>query len=432
LPDYREAARAIHGPGGPSSRPERPTARNRIWVVLAALLAAAALAAPAGATLRTALARALAAPGISPSQTSAFVFDLNRSTIAFGRNGYLSLRPASNEKLTVAVAALDELGPTFRIQTEVLRQGAVTPQGVLQGRLILKGYGDPTLGRGRLALLASSVRAAGIRRVTGLILGDESYFDGMRVAPGWKASFYKEECPPLSALIVNRGHVGLRISDDPARTAARLFKAALRNAGVAVPSRSTKGVAGAGAVQVAVARSNPLSWLVHTMNRGSDNFYAEMLLKELGARLRGRGTTAAGARVVRAELVERGVTMTGVRIVDGSGLSAYDRLTGRAVTQLLISAVSDAGIKQQFVGSLAVAGVNGTLADRMESGPAYRHVLAKTGTTDRASALSGYATNGSYAPRYVFSIIMNGSPIPWWYARQAQDRFAQVLARAAR
>jgi D-alanyl-D-alanine carboxypeptidase len=67
----------------------------------------------------------------------------------------------------------------------------------------------------------------------------------------------------------------------------------------------------------------------------------------------------------------------------------------------------------------------------MERAPAYRHVLAKTGTTDRASALSGYVTNTGFAPRYVFSVIQNGNPIPWWYARQAQDRFAQVLAGAA-
>jgi D-alanyl-D-alanine carboxypeptidase len=59
----------------------------------------------------------------------------------------------------------------------------------------------------------------------------------------------------------------------------------------------------------------------------------------------------------------------------------------------------------------------------MESGPAYRNVRAKTGTTDAASALSGYVRR-----RYAFSILMNGNPIPWWYARRAQDRFAQVLA----
>jgi D-alanyl-D-alanine carboxypeptidase len=67
----------------------------------------------------------------------------------------------------------------------------------------------------------------------------------------------------------------------------------------------------------------------------------------------------------------------------------------------------------------------------MQKPPAYRHVYAKTGTTDRASTLTGYVTNSALSPRYVFAILQNGNPIPWWYARQAQDRFAQVLAGAA-
>jgi D-alanyl-D-alanine carboxypeptidase len=109
---------------------------------------------------------------------------------------------------------------------------------------------------------------------------------------------------------------------------------------------------------------------------------------------------------------------------DGSGLSAYDRLTARADARLLRSAYADSRDRGlSFVDSLPTAGVNGTLSDRMTSGPAYQNVYAKTGTTDSASALSGYVRS-----RYVFSILMNGNPIPWWYAREAQDRFAQVLA----
>jgi D-alanyl-D-alanine carboxypeptidase/D-alanyl-D-alanine-endopeptidase (penicillin-binding protein 4) len=151
-----------------------------------------------------------------------------------------------------------------------------------------------------------------------------------------------------------------------------------------------------------------------------------MLMKVLGKRERGEGTTAAGAAVVRSELRERIIHMDGVRIADGSGLSRYDRLTARALGELLISAISDREIGDEFVASLPVAGVSGTLEDRMERLPAYRHVFAKTGTTSRASALSGYVTT-----RYVFAILQNGDPIPYYYAREAQDRFAQVLAGAA-
>jgi D-alanyl-D-alanine carboxypeptidase/D-alanyl-D-alanine-endopeptidase (penicillin-binding protein 4) len=360
------------------------------------------------------------------------VFDLSSHSTVFRRNPTLSLRPASNEKLTVALAALDRLGVGFQIPTQVLGDGTFDPDtGVWQGRLVLRGNGDPSLTTNGLARLAAQVRAAGIERVNGRILGDETYFDAVRVGPGWKASYYKEESPPLSALVVNRARLAGGISDEPALAAAKLFRQALERAGVDVAGQAVKGSVAGTLDVVAQIHSAVMSTLVRRMNRTSDNFYAEMLLKELGAEQRGSGTTAAGARVVRAELNERNVNMTGVRIADGSGLSAYDRLTAMALLQLLRSAANDLTIKTSFVASLPIAGVNGTLADRMRTGPAYRHVLAKTGTTDRASALSGYATNASYQRRYVFSILMNGNPVPWWYARAAQDRFAQVLARAA-
>lgn len=390
------------------------------------------LAAPASASLRSALARALAVNGISSNQTGAVAFDLSKGSSVYRQNALLPLRPASNEKLTVAVTALDRLGSSFQIPTQVLGDGTLdTATGVWQGRLILRGKGDPSLTSRGLARLAAQVRAAGIVKVTGRILGDETYFDSLRVGPGWKASFYKEESPPLSALVVDRARLGTHISDQPALAAAVLFKRALRAAGIAVPSRAVKGSAAGTLDVVAEIRSALMSTLVRRMDRQSDNFYAEMLLKELGAVKRESGTTAAGVRVVRSELNERRLTMTGIRIADGSGLSAYDRLTATAISQLLRSALADATIKDQFVASLPIAGVNGTLEDRMRTGPAHRHVFAKTGTTDRASALSGYATNTAFAARYVFAVLQNGNPIPWWYARQSQDRFAQVLAGAA-
>ena len=120
---------------------------------------------------------------------------------------------------------------------------------------------------------------------------------------------------------------------------------------------------------------------------------------------------------------QSGVPMAGVRIVDGSGLSMYDRLTAAAVTALLQAAWTDLSIRSAFVAALPIAGVNGTLEDRMRRGPARGHVLAKTGTTDVASALSGFARD-----RYVFAVLQNGHPVSATWARVAQDRFAQVLA----
>lgn len=340
----------------------------------------------------------------------------------YRKNQALALKPASNEKLPVAVAALSILRPGYTIPTELRVQGHQAGS-VWNGKLILKGYGNPALSGSQLGRLAREVERAGITRVTGAIVGDETFFDKVRVGPGWKASFYKEECPPLSALIVNRGDVKGYITSRPALAAAKMLRSKLVDRGIKVDGRAKLGRADPSSAVLATAQSPALRWLVRTMDRQSDNFYAEMLVKVLGAAERSKGTTWDGTRVIRAELRSRGVPLRGVVLADGSGLSSYDRLTARATAKLLRSALADADISVAFVGSLPVAGVNGTLVDRMTSGPAYRNVYAKTGTTDAASALSGYVRS-----RYVFSILMNGSPIPWWYAREAQDRFAQVLA----
>jgi D-alanyl-D-alanine carboxypeptidase/D-alanyl-D-alanine-endopeptidase (penicillin-binding protein 4) len=203
-----------------------------------------------------------------------------------------------------------------------------------------------------------------------------------------------------------------------------MLRSKLVDRGIKVGGHAKLGRADPSSTVMATQRSPALRRLVRTMNRQSDNFYAETLTKLVGALEADDGSTSAGARVIRKELRSRDVRMRGVVISDGSGLSAYDRLTARAAAKLLRSALSDSQISNAFVDSLPTAGVNGTLVDRMTSGPAYRSVHAKTGTTDSASALSGFVRT-----RYVFAILMNGNPIPWWYAREAQDRFAQVLAK---
>jgi D-alanyl-D-alanine carboxypeptidase/D-alanyl-D-alanine-endopeptidase (penicillin-binding protein 4) len=424
--DYAARARRLHGPEG-LSRPSvgpRNAARARAAVALALAVLAAIAPPVASAGLRAKLDRALDSPYVSQSQTGAVAIDLTDGSMVFAQNASLSLRPASNEKLVVALAALDRLGPAFRIETQVLGKGSLV-DGVWQGRLFLKGFGDPSLSNYDLARLAAKLREQGVTEVTGRIVGDESYYDRQRTVRGWKPSYYKEESPPLSALIVNRARVTKGISDNPAAAAARAFRRALIAAGISVPSHSTTGVADEEAVVLAERRSVELAELVHRMNIVSDNFYAEMLLKQLGARIRGEGTSAAGARVVVRELDQRGVPLAGVKIVDGSGLSSYDRLTARALAALLISAWSDPVIQNAFVSSLPVAGVSGTLEDRMTTWPAYGRVRAKTGTTTVASALSGYAR-----AEYVFAVVQNGFPVSVHYARRAQDRFATALAGA--
>jgi serine-type D-Ala-D-Ala carboxypeptidase/endopeptidase (penicillin-binding protein 4) len=296
---------------------------------------------------------------------------------------------------------------------------------VWHGSLVLKGYGDPTLSSLGLKHLANQLAKAGIRQVTGHLFADESWFDTVRTAPGWKASFFLEECPPLSALVADGDLVGNRFALSPAISATAKFRQALRTAGITTGGISLRN-APSGAAPLAQVDSDPLSDILTEMDHNSDNYVAELLLKDLGAEVGTGGTTAAGDAVVIRSLAAAGVSLAGVRIVDGSGLSLDDRLTARAVTSLLLLSWRDPDLRNVLWNALPVAGVSGTLQHRLLDGPAHGAVRAKTGTTDLASALSGYASD-----RYAFSILQNGEPVSFYYARMAQDRVAQALARVA-
>jgi D-alanyl-D-alanine carboxypeptidase/D-alanyl-D-alanine-endopeptidase (penicillin-binding protein 4) len=400
---------------------------RRLLAALIGLIALAAPAAtPAGPTqdsqLQRRLARALHVPHVAPARSAAVALDLASGTVLFEQNPGRSLAPASNEKLPLTYAALTQLGPTYRIETDVLGQGQ---QDGTQwtGTLVLKGNGDPTLSRADLRALAAQVKALGIRSVTGGLTGDESAYDTRRIVTGWKPSFFIDESPPLSALVVDRARVGRVVAHSPALAAATAFRAALAKVGIAVAGPVRTGTADAWSEPLADVSSPTLWSMLRFMDRESDNFTAEMLLKQLGLMELGRGTSTAGAAVVTQALADAGVPMTGVRIVDGSGLSRLDRLTANALGSLLKIAWADPTVGPALVASLPVAGVNGTLQHRLQKPPAKGNVLAKTGTTETASSLSGYVSG-----RYAFAVVQNGHPLSYWWARRAQDRFAQVLA----
>jgi D-alanyl-D-alanine carboxypeptidase/D-alanyl-D-alanine-endopeptidase (penicillin-binding protein 4) len=393
-------------------------------VAIVAFFLVPAAQAGSRSAFQTHLARALHARHVSPGRTGAIVFDLQTGSTLFAHNPRLPLRPASNEKLATTYAALSALGPSFRIETDVLGEGQQSGT-TWQGNLVLKGYGDPALSFAQVNSLARQVAAAGIRHVTGRILGDESWFDTRRTGLGWKPEFYLHESPALSALVVNRGWTGRYETGRPALMAAQILRRDLRRAGVTVHDGAAHGVASAQAASLASVQSARLAVLVRHMDVYSDNFYAEMLLKEVGAVQGAGGSAAAGIAVERQLLSDAGIPLAGVRMVDGSGLSLIDRWTPLGLATLLRTMWEDSDLRPYLVPALPIAGETGTLRHRMRKAPARGLVRAKTGTTNNASSLSGFVGDG-----YAFSILENGSPVNALNAEQSQNRFAQVLARA--
>jgi D-alanyl-D-alanine carboxypeptidase/D-alanyl-D-alanine-endopeptidase (penicillin-binding protein 4) len=344
---------------------------------------------------------------------------------------------ASNMKLFTTATALSRLGPESRVATKVLSDGQLDSGGILHGSLYLQGGGDPTLGTPafynsylaglgtNLFALVPQIRATGIRSITGRLYADDTIFDRRRgvADSGYATSSY---IGPLSGLAFNSGFAGSTsssgFSSDPAKLATSKLARALSASGVAVPPQVALAKTPANAEQVAVVRSPTLTRIVNTTDVYSDNFFAEMLLKLLGARLGGGGTTAAGAAVVEAFAREHG---SAVQAIDGSGLTRSNRASPRQVIDLLLAMRGDpAG--DEFIQDLALTGKEGTVDDRMLGTAAYGRCRTKTGTITGVSNLSGYCFNES-GRIMAFSILMNGVG-DTGYAHLQQDRIAGLVA----
>jgi len=380
--------------------------------------------------LREALAGALRGGGPG---ASAYVIDADDGRVLFSSAGSTRRILASNAKLFTTAAAFDRFGADGAFKTEVLASGRVE-DSVLDGDLYLKGGGDPTFGSsgfagrsygggGSVEELARQLELAGIERVSGRVLGDESRFDSRRGVPGsgYAVSIY---IGPLSALAFDRGLTSSRgsaFARSPAGFAAGRLDAALEREGVSVRGAPGTGVAPANAESLASVASPPVSRLARITNKPSDNFFAEMLVKDLGAADGLTGTTARGTRKATSFARSLG---SAPKLVDGSGLSRGNSASPKSVVALLRGMRSHATFAS-FYASLPIAGRDGTLGGRMRSGPAAGNCRAKTGTLTNVSALSGYCRSRS-GRTLAFSFLMNRvSPAS---ARGVQDRMAQALA----
>ena len=397
-------------------------------------LPAAAGAATVGlAGLQADLAHQLALAGPADG---AYVYDVSAHQALFSERATTLRPPASVQKLYTATALLARLGTTGRLSTTVYGAGRLAPGGVWEGDLYLRGGGDPTFGSGAFirahyggvgasvsTLAAQLVHVAGIHRITGRVLGDESWFDSLRGEP---SSDYAPDPfleGTLSGLAFNRGASGSEHgAHAPAAYAARELWATLKNDGVAIIGHSGAASMPPGVAQLARVQSPTATQLLGLTLPPSDNFFAETLVKDLGAMYAGAGSTAAGASVVRQTIA----SLLGIHphVVDGSGLSESDLTSPYEVTDLLVELASTP-IGPVLRGDLAIAGHTGTLATRMRHTGASGRCQAKTGTLTGVSNLAGYCTAAN-GHTLAFALFTDG--IATEAAHVFQDHMAITIA----
>jgi D-alanyl-D-alanine carboxypeptidase/D-alanyl-D-alanine-endopeptidase (penicillin-binding protein 4) len=409
--------------GGAPSRPACCCVAHvtRQLVTLLVLAAALAGAAPAfaydAADLKRTLTREMR--GASPA-SGAYVRDLDAGTDLFALRADRARVPASVEKLYTTATALLRLGPDATLDTRAVSDATIDAGGVLRGNLVLVGGGDPFFGDTSATTLARAVKAAGVTRIDGAVIGDESAFDRRR--SGCCAGYDSDLGGVLSALAYNGGFFGGALQLDAARFAATRFAAQLRAAGVRSSGAPRAGAAPAGAADVAVQPSLALRELIRLINVPSNNFAAEMLLKTLGRRFRASGSTSSGAAVVRQ-------TITGIgaraKVVDGSGLSRSDRTSPRDVVRLL-ERMDESDIGTAFRSSLAIPGRTGTVQGRMRGTADVGRCRVKTGTLSTVSGLAGYCRTAS-GRDVAFSLMFNrASP---YVEKAREDRMTTAIAR---
>jgi D-alanyl-D-alanine carboxypeptidase/D-alanyl-D-alanine-endopeptidase (penicillin-binding protein 4) len=411
-------ASAQAGTGGPDRSFRTPIAHG-------AATARASVSAP---KLSTGLAKLFRRVG----RSGAFVIDASDNRVLFSRKARRARILASNSKLFTTAAALGRFEPQDRLATTAWSTDDVS-DGVSQG-LYLRGGGDPTLSGSGLAKLADRVRAAGVRTVQGPLVYDDSFLDRVTGIPQHGIS--AERIGTLSGLTLDSGS-----PSDPARSAAQRFQDALRKDGVSIGNSVTPGVVPPASVQVGDYGSPTMADLIQDTNVPSNNFFAEMLLKDLGGAFGDSGSTAAGIAIVKSFAAKQGATFNGE---NGSGLTRRNKASPVSVVRLLDSMIevdentppeAQAAQRRQrdaWVNSLAVAGRSGTLARRMRGTAARGSCHAKTGTLNGVSALSGYCFQGAEDADHavVFSLLMNRVDVN--RAHVVQDRMAALIARFRR
>lgn len=441
---------------------------------------------------------ALSTPTLRGGVQAVIVQSLNDGSVWYERNPDLLLLPASNQKLITTAAALCLLGPEYRFETRLVAQAKRVRGGVINGDLYLVGGGDPFLDEAGLDNLVQQIRGAGIREVTGRLVGDGSCFPPPAYGYGWSwddMSYYYSA--PISGLnfnqnvavvtalpgakvgaralvrlepasaplrVVNqvvtapsgnadsldverdlgqdlvrvRGKVAARSGStpgsrarvtvpDPALYAARRLREKLRLAGVTVRGPATTGrQPDTDTITLASTTSPPLSLLIERVNKPSDNLAAECLLRTIGRVKGGAGTVATGREAILSWLKSIGAKEEGIVLRDGSGLSRMNFVTAETL-RVVLTHMASSPHKDAWLQSLPIAGVDGTLRNRMKDTAAQGNCRAKTGYVSNVSSLSGYVTTKSGTP-LAFVILMNNHACRNADATAVQDKLVVALA----
>ena len=351
-------------------------------------------------------------PLFETTQVGLMVYDLDADTLIYQYQARQLMRPASTMKLVTAITALDRLGGGYEYQTRFCYTGSIA-DSTLTGNLYCVGGFDPSLTADDVAVMAESIRQAGIRKICGNIIADKQMKEVLDYGEGW---CWDDDNPMLIPLTIGRKDIFLTT-----------FRKELERQGIDVADTrlQNSGVMPNGARHLSTYRHS-IDVVLNRMLKDSDNFYAESMFYQTAASTGHRPAKASDARTLTKQLIKRlGLGGNPYKIADGSGLSLYNYISAELLVYLLRYAHSKEEIIGHLLPALPIAGVDGTLKKRMTSGYTYGNVMAKTGTVTGISSLAGYLTSAD--GRQLCFAIINQGVMRSKDGRDFQDQVCSVL-----
>ena len=339
------------------------------------------------------------------------VYDLTADSVIYQYNERQQMRPASTMKMINAVTTLDKLGVNYQFRTRLYYTGKVD-SCVLRGNIYCKGGMDPAFNIDDLNAFVESVKRLGVDTIRGNICADLSMKDGDRWGEGW---CWDDDNPSLSPLLVGKKD----------RFMSR-FLQELRNARIVFIGDTLRSTTHSGAREICT-RTHTIDQILDRMMKNSDNLYAESMFYQLAASAGGKATAKTGRAMVNRLIQKMGMNPGNYYIADGSGLSLYNYVSAELEVAFLRYAYRNTNIYNHLLPSMPIAGVDGTLDNRMRTGFAHGNVKAKTGTVTGVSALAGYLTAAN-GHRLCFSIINQGQRKAKTI-RPYQDRICEALCK---
>ena len=341
----------------------------------------------------------------------------------------IKMIPASITKVITSTTALMNLGPGYEFKTVIYTDDNYIGDGIVNGNLYIKGYGDPDLSTYDVLNLANQIIQKNIKEVTGNIIYDNSYLDDeyKGLANYYQGDTKSNYWPYVCALSIDKNKGG----SNPAYIAAKTLSDELTSKNVKLDGIIIAGVTPESSKEVSKF-SRTLSDVILNMNKISDNQSAITLFKVIGANYKSTpGTLKKGTDAVINFLTTIGVDRSNYEILEGSGLTRNNYVTSDLYIQLLKYVYDQEKYFNSFYSSLPVAGVDGTLSDRMRNTEAEKNIHAKTGTINSVSALTGYAVSRDNE-LLIFYMVMNGFGTATNSIRKKQDSICELICQFSR